>query len=192
MAKEVKNENLNINDQIKQTKKKMIGIFAVVLVIVIGAGGLLGYKMLGTSKAEKEKIEKELEVVAIKDYPEDKKDKTIYSRDIVKQAYVLKDGIMSFEGTIVFYNKLAANLYSGVLDRETQMSATPDIGLENVFGDKIAKDAINRYLQTMRKSEISSTEIASEGIKDAINKQFKDSYGQEIVKQILVTTHITQ
>lgn len=185
--------NVDINAKIKQEKKKMMTMIAIICVVVLGVGGFFGYKVMSSSNAKKAEEQKELEALDLKDYPVDEKESSkIYTRDIKKQTYVLKNGAILFEGTIVFHNKLCANLYNGISDRKEQASTEPDLAAEDMFGDKLMKDALNRYLQSTDKNELSSAEKLAEGLKDAINKQFVDTFGHEIVKNILVTNHIVQ
>lgn len=195
MAKKNKttDENADINAEIKKKKKKMTVIIGLLMVVVLGVGGFIGYNASISANEKKAEEQKELDALALKDYPIDEAEASkIYTRDITKQTYVLKDGAILFEGTIVFYNKLCANLYNGITDRKEQLSTEPDSSQENVFGDKLTKDALNRYLQDTSKSLLNSTEKLSEGLKSAINEQFKNTFGHEVVKQILVTNHIVQ
>lgn len=195
MAKKNKttDENADINAEIKKKKKKMTVIIGLLMVVVLGVGGFVGYNASISASEKKAEEQKELDALALKDYPIDEAEASkIYTRDITKQTYVLKDGAILFEGTIVFYNKLCANLYNGITDRKEQLSTEPDSSQENVFGDKLTKDALNRYLQDTSKSLLNSTEKLSEGLKRAINEQFKNTFGHEVVKQILVTNHIVQ
>lgn len=195
MAKKNKttDENADINAEIKKKKKKMTVIIGLLMVVVLGVGGFVGYNASISASEKKAEEQKELDALALKDYPIDEAEASkIYTRDITKQTYVLKDGAILFEGTIVFYNKLCANLYNGITDRKEQLSTEPDSSQENVFGDKLTKDALNRYLQDTSKSLLNSTEKLSEGLKSAINEQFKNTFGHEVVKQILVTNHIVQ
>ena len=193
MAKKTENVNVDINKQIKQQKKKIMTAVMSVICIIIAIGGFLGFKLISDSNATKAQLEKELESVELKDYPLDESEKAkIYTRDITKQTYILKNGAILFEGTIVFHNKLCANLYNGILDRKEQLSTEPDLTADDMFGDKLVKDILNRYLQSTDKNNLNSAEKISEGIKDAINKEFKENFGQEVVKNILVTSHIVQ
>lgn len=193
MAKNDKAGNADINAEIKKSKKKMLLIFVVVTIIALVIGGFFGIKFFSASSADKAAVQKELESLDLKDYPVGEADsKKIYSRDIAKQTYILKNGAILFEGTLVFHNKLTANLYNGITDRKEQLSTEPDMSAESIFGDKLAKDALNRYLQETNKLDLSSTQKVSEGLKNAINKQFKDTFGHEVVKNILVTSHIIQ
>ena len=186
---ENKENNVTINNQINKNKNKMGLLTVVILIIVISIGGFFGYKQ----KLKMDELKKELIVLDLKEYPIDEKEASnIYSRDIAKQAYLLKNGAISFEGTMVFYNKLCANLYSGLTGREDQLKTEPDLTADSLFGDKLSKDALNRYLQTATKSELVSTEKLAEGAKKAINEQFKATFGYEIVKDILVTYHVVQ
>lgn len=197
MAKSKKNVNVDgkvdIDAQVKKVKKKMMTTMLIIVVLIVAVGGFFGYRAISATNATKAELEKELETIELKDYPIDEKETSkIYSRDIEKQTYVLKNGAILFEGTIVFHNKLCANLYNGITDRKEQSSTEPDLTVEDMFGDKLMKDALNRYLQKTDKAELSSAEKLADGVKDAINKQFKDIYGHEIVKNILVTNHIVQ
>lgn len=195
MAKknETANENADINAEIKKKKKKMTMIIALLMVVVLGVGGFVGYKMSISASEKKAEEQKELDALDLKDYPIDEAESSkIYTKDIAKQTYVLKNGAILFEGTIVFHNKLCANLYNGITDRKEQLSTEPDTSQENVFGDKLTKDALNRFLQNTDKVSLSSAEKVSEGLKNAINEQFKNTFGHEVVKQILVTNHIVQ
>lgn len=195
MAKKNKtaNENADINAEIKKKKKKMTMIIALLMVVVLGVGGFVGYKMSISASEKKAEEQKELDALDLKDYPVDEAESSkIYTKDIAKQTYVLKNGAILFEGTIVFHNKLCANLYNGITDRKEQLSTEPDTSQENVFGDKLTKDALNRFLQNTDKVSLSSAEKVSEGLKNAINEQFKNTFGHEVVKQILVTNHIVQ
>lgn len=195
MAKknETANENADINAEIKKKKKKMTMIIALLMVVVLGVGGFVGYKMSISASEKKAEEQKELDALDLKDYPVDEAESSkIYTKDIAKQTYVLKNGAILFEGTIVFHNKLCANLYNGITDRKEQLSTEPDTSQENVFGDKLTKDALNRFLQNTDKVSLSSAEKVSEGLKNAINEQFKNTFGHEVVKQILVTNHIVQ
>lgn len=196
MAKKNKNnagENVDINAAIKKSKKKMTIIIGVLMVGVFGIGGFVGYNVSIANSVQKADEQKELSQLALKDYPIDEVEATkIHTRDITKQTYVLKDGAILFEGTIVFHNKLCANLYNGITDRKEQLATEPDSSIENMFGDKLTKDALNRYLQTANKSTLKSTEVLAEGLKNAINAQFKNTFGHEVVKNILVTNHIVQ
>ena len=194
MGKDKKtNENTDINTEIKKAKKKVFIIMGTLLIVVIGVAGFFGYKAISSSNAEKAKIQKELEAMDLKDYPVDASEENkIYSRDLAKQTYVLKDGAILFEGTLIFHNKLCANLYNGITDRKEQAETEPDLTLEGVFGEKLAKDALNKYLQEHSKSELSSSAAISEGIKEAINEEFKNTFGHEVIKQVLVTNHIVQ
>jgi len=195
MAKKNKTagENIDINAEIKKNKKKMTVIIGILMVGVFGIGGFVGYKASITNSVKKADEQKELSQLALKDYPMDAVEATkIYTRDITKQTYVLKDGAILFEGTIVFHNKLCANLYNGITDRKEQLAVEPDSSVEDMFGDKLTKDALNRYLQTTNKITLKSTEVLAEGLKNAINEQFKNTFGHEVVKNILVTNHIVQ
>ena len=195
MAKKNKtaNENADISAEIKKKKKKMTIVIGLLMVVVLGVGGFIGYKASISAGEKKAEEQKELDALDLKDYPLDEVETSkIYTKDIAKQTYVLKDGAILFEGTIVFHNKLCANLYNGITDRKEQLSTEPDTSQENVFGDKLAKDALNRFLQNTDKTTLSSAEKVSEGLKNAINEQFKNTFGHEVVKQILVTNHIVQ
>lgn len=191
--KEKINENTDLNTEIKKAKKKIILIMGTILVVVVCAVSFFGFKAISETKAEKAKIQQELNGMALKDYPVDESEEhKIYARDLAKQTYVLKDGAILFEGTLIFHNKLCANLYNGITDRKEQSETEPDMTLENAFGEKLAKDALNKYLQESNKAELTSTVSIAEGVKDAINKQFEDTFGHEVVKQVLVTSHIVQ
>lgn len=195
MAKKNKTaaDNIDINAEIKKNKKKMTIIIGMLMVGVFGIGGFVGYKASITNSVKKADEQKELSQLALKDYPVGEVEATkIYTRDITKQTYVLKDGALLFEGTIVFHNKLCANLYNGITDRKEQLAVEPDSSVEDMFGDKLTKDALNRYLQTTNKITLKSTEVLAEGLKNAINEQFKNTFGHEVVKNILVTNHIVQ
>lgn len=194
MAKKKNTVNeADINTVIKKEKKKMMMIFGVIIAIAVGVGGFFVYKMNSEAKAKEALLQKELDAVALKDYPVEETEKLkIYSRDITKQTYILKDGAILFEGTIVFYNKLCANLYNGITDRDEELSTEPDMTQDSVFGDKLTKDALNRLFQSTDKKTLSSTDKVAELVKEAINKQFKDTFGSDIVKQVLVTNHIVQ
>lgn len=195
MAKKNKTaaDNIDINAEIKKNKKKMTIIIGMLMVGVFGIGGFVGYKASITNSVKKADEQKELSQLALKDYPVGEVEATkIYTRDITKQTYVLKDGALLFEGTIVFHNKLCANIYNGITDRKEQLAVEPDSSVEDMFGDKLTKDALNRYLQTTNKITLKSTEVLAEGLKNAINEQFKNTFGHEVVKNILVTNHIVQ
>lgn len=194
MAKKKETANKSdINAVIKKEKKKMMAIVGVVIAIVVGVGGFFGFKVISANKEKEAILQKELETIELKKYPVDDSEKMkIYSRDITKQTYVLKNGAIMFEATIVFHNKLCANLYNSVTNRDEQVSTEPDLTQDSVFGDKLTKDALNRLFQSLDKKTLSSSEEVSELVKNAINKQFKDTFGEEIVKQILVTSHIVQ
>lgn len=192
MAKK-ENSNADINEQIKKQKKKMITIMIGVVGVIVAVGGFFGLKLMNESKEAKAVLEKELEAIELKDYPVDESEKfKIYTRDISKQTYVLKNGAILFEGTIVFHNKLCANLYSGIIDRSEQNSTEPSLDGEAMFGDKLVKDTLNRYFQGTDKNNLRSSEEIAEGIKEAVNEQFKETFGQEVVGKILVTSHIVQ
>lgn len=194
MAKKKETANKSdINAVIKKEKKKMMAIVGVVIAIVVGVGGFFGFKVISANKEKEAILQKELETIELKKYPVDDSEKMkIYSRDITKQTYVLKNGAIMFEATIVFHNKLCANLYNSVTNRDEQVSTEPDLTQDSVFGDKLTKDALNRLFQSLDKKTLSSSEEVAELVKNAINKQFKDTFGEEIVKQILVTSHIVQ
>lgn len=193
MAKKAEKNNADINEQIKKQKKKMMTVMLIVISVLVAVGGFFGLKLMNASKEAKAALEKELESVQLKDYPlEDGEEFKIYTRDLTKQTYVLKNGAILFEGTIVFHNKLCANLYSGIMDRNEQVSTEPALTEDSLFGDKLSKDTLNRYFQSTDKNSLRSTEEISKGIKDAINKQFKETFGHEVVKNILVTSHIVQ
>lgn len=195
MAKKNKTveENVDINAAIKKNKKKMTMIIGVLMIGVFGIGGFVGYKASIASSLKKFDEQQELYAADLKDYPVDAVEAAkIYTRDITKQTYVLKDGAILFEGTIVFHNKLCANLYNGITDRKEQLATEPDSSVEDMFGDKLAKDALNRYLQNTNKATLKSTEALAEGLKNAINEQFKNTFDYEVVKNILVTNHIVQ
>lgn len=187
------NSNVDINEQIKKQKKKMMMTLIAVVAVLVSVGGFFGFKLMQDSKEAKAALEKELESVELKDYPVDDVEKNkIYTRDITKQTYILKNGAILFEGTIIFHNKLCANLYSGVVDRNEQNSTEPALDVEVMFGDKLVKDSLNRYFQETDKNSLRSTEAIADGIKNAINKEFKETFGQEVVNKILVTSHIVQ
>ena len=195
MAKKNKTagDNVDINAAIKKSKKKMTIIVGVLMIGVFGVGGFIGYNVSIENSVKKADEQNELSKLALKDYPMDEAESAkIHTRDITKQTYVLKDGAILFEGTIVFHNKLCANLYNGITDRQEQLATEPDSSVEDMFGDKLAKDALNRYLQTTNKATLKSTEVLAEGLKHAINEQFKNTFGHEVVKNILVTNNIVQ
>lgn len=192
MAKK-ENNNQDINEAIKKQKKKMMTIGIVVILVLAAVGGFFGLQLMNQSKEAKAALEKELESVELKDYPVDESEKAkIYTRDITKQTYILKNGAILFEGTIIFHNKLCANLYNGIVDRKEQAATEPALTGDTMFGDKLVKDSLNRYFQGTDKNTLRSTEKIAGGVKDAINKEFKETFGQEVVAKILVTSHIVQ
>lgn len=194
MAKKEKSNEINVNEQIKKTKKKLTVLILIMITICVCVGSLIGYSLFQKNATAKLEEQKKIEARPLKDFPIDESEKNkIYSRDIPKQTYMLKDGALLFEGTIIFHNKLCANLYSGVADRKSLEKNEPVFEKDtDVIGDKVMKDAINKYLQETDKSNLSTAYDLSDGLSKAINKQFKDIFGHEVVKNILISNHIIQ
>ena len=194
MAKKEKSNEINVNEQIKKTKKKLTVLILIIVTICVCVGSLIGYSLFQKNATAKLEEQKKIEARPLKDFPIDESEKNkIYSRDIPKQTYMLKDGALLFEGTIIFHNKLCANLYSGVADRKSLEKNEPVFEKDtDVIGDKVMKDAINKYLQETDKSSLSTAYDLSDGLSKAINKQFKDIFGHEVVKNILISNHIIQ
>ncbi len=194
MAKKEKSNEINVNEQIKKTKKKLTVLILIIVTICVCVGSLMGYSLFQKNATAKLEEQKRIEARPLKNFPVDESEKNkIYSRDIPKQTYMLKDGALLFEGTIIFHNKLCANLYSGVTDRKSLEKTEPVFEKDtDVIGDKIMKDAINKYLQETDKSNLSTAYDLSDGLSKAINKQFKDILGHEVVKNILISNHIVQ
>lgn len=202
------NKEKDINTNIKQAKKKGKIFLIIIILFIIAIGGFIVttiIKKQNPSNLEQNHSNKgnlsnngseitnmnsttpsedfELTIV-------DNSEK-IYLKDIPKQTYMLKDGVLLFEGTIIFKNKLCANLYTGITDIKSMKKTEPKLE-EDVIGDKLVKDSLTRYIKETPKTELMSIETLSTGLTKAINKQFKNTFGYEVVKNILVTNYIIQ
>ena len=181
----------NVSDEIKKMKKKMSLVIVLMLVLVIITGVGIFFLTSNNNSNGEETETVIIETTQLKDLTSETEHVT-YTRDIAKQTYMIPNGAILFEATMIFYNKECANLYNDITDLKAQQSTTPEFTDENTLGDKITKSAITLVLQSESKDKLKSTSYLSETIKKAVNDAFIEKYNQEIIKEVLITNHVVQ
>lgn len=185
-------ESGDVNAQIKTKNKKTMIIIGIVALLCIGGGGFVGYTMFQSKAAEKAIEKAEIAAKPLKDR-DVQDDSTIYTRDVDKQTYMLKNGAVQFSASLVFYNKYCANLYTGITDTKEVETANPDLSVADEYiGDKLMKNAVTKYIELNDKATLSSATALSEGLTKAINKEFKETFGHEILKDVWIKSHVVQ
>lgn len=187
---EVQSADKNVSTEIMKMKKKMTLVIILLLLCILVLGGGMFFILSKNSAEASDEIVIE-HITALKDIPPTETEKT-YTRDIPSQTYMIPGGAIKFEGAMVFYNKECANLYNDITDLKTQKSTEPEFKDTDSLGDKIAKSAITLFLQENKKDDLKSTVFLAENLKNAINDAFVEKYGQEIIKEILITNHVVK
>lgn len=196
MAKDSKEEiqsaDRNVSTEIMKMKKKMTLVIILLLLCILVLGGGMFFVLSKDSAEASEEVVIET-ITSLKDIPASEKDAlSTYTRDIPSQTYMIPGGAIKFEGVLVFYNKECANLFNDITDLKIQRSTEPEFKDTDSLGDKIAKSAITLFLQENKKEDLKSTIFLAENLKKAINNAFVEKYGQEIVKEILITNHVVK
>lgn len=185
------NSEKNVSDEIRNMKKKMTLVIILMLLVLIITGVGVFFLTSSNKSNGDESQTASIETTQIKDLKSETEHIT-YTRDIAKQTYMIPNGAILFEATMIFYNKECANLYNDITDLKAQQSTTPEFTDKSTLGDKITKSAITLVLQSESKDKLKSTSYLSETIKKAVNDAFIDKYGQEIIKEVLITNHVVQ
>lgn len=194
MAKNSKDEaqsaDKNVSTEILKMKRKMTLVIILLLVCILVLGGGMFFILSKDSAEASNEVVIE-NITALKDIPPTEAEKT-YTRDIPSQTYMIPGGAIKFEGAMIFYNKECANLFNDITDLKTQKGTEPEFKDTDSLGDKIAKSAITLFLQENKKEDLKSTIFLAENLKNAINDAFVEKYGQEIIKEILITNHVVK
>lgn len=194
MAKNSKDEaqssEKNVSSEIMKMKKKMTLVVVLLLVFILILGG--GMFMILSKNSAEASTEINIEhITKLKDIPPTETEKT-YTRDIHSQTYMIPGGAIKFEGAMIFYNKECANLFNDITDLKAQQGTEPEFKDTDSLGDKIAKSAITLFLQENTKEDLKSTVFLAENLRKTINNAFVEKYGEEIIKEILITNHVVK
>lgn len=182
-------EESSVSQELKKMKKKMTLMVLLIVVVLIASVGALF--MMNKKGSDSESKDTPVIGTMLKDIVPEEGSIT-YRRDLPSHTYMISNGGIRLEASLIFYNKECANLYNDITDKKAQSKTEPTFGDADSLGDKIVKNKITLVLQSESKANLKSTEYLSNKLLETINESFVEKYGEELVKEVLITGHVVQ